>query len=314
MAVEGHVTRNNTAKPGCLSQCGNVTVPYPFGIGTDCFLDYSFNLTCNNSYEPPKLFVGGLQIYSISDSELRVFTTISYRCYNQSGVVDEDVGWTNLEGFYTFSVKNKFTVLGCDDLALISGTNGANFASGCFGLCNKARDVPSGDCSGIGCCQTSVPKGLSYYNATLGSIKNHSEVLPFNECGYGFLVEEGSYEFGGVNDLSTDYLKFTERIRSTMPVVLDWVIKSNETCVAGVNACKGNSTCYDVEGEGYRCKCNSGYEGNPYLDAGCQDIDECKDHGTNPCYGVCTNTLASRELHLYLSATILWKCKHNKWM
>ncbi|KAJ0702850.1 hypothetical protein HanPI659440_Chr14g0544321 [Helianthus annuus] len=48
-----------------------------------------------------------------------------------------------------------------------------------------------------GCCQISIPKGVSFYNASLDSLRNHSDVLSFNECGYGFLVEEGIYEFGG---------------------------------------------------------------------------------------------------------------------
>ncbi|KAM0038016.1 putative protein kinase RLK-Pelle-WAK family [Helianthus debilis subsp. tardiflorus] len=295
MEVFPGATTNNTAKPGCQTECGNVTVPFPFGIGTDCSLSRSLYLTCNTSYETPKLFLqnGNLQVYNISDTELRVYTTIAYRCYNQSGVADEDIGWTNLAGLYTFSAKNKFTVVGCDDYSLIRGTNGGDFSSGCFGLCSKARDVPHGECSGIGCCQTSIPKGLSYYNITLGAFHNHSNVLSFNECGYGFLVEEGSFEFGGVNDLSTDYRGFAKRIRSTMPVVLDWVIRPNGTCANEVDECKGNSSCHDVEGGGYRCKCNEGYDGNPYLHPGCQDIDECHDKGENPCYGICINTLGS---------------------
>ncbi|KAF5768135.1 putative protein kinase RLK-Pelle-WAK family [Helianthus annuus] len=294
MEIFPGATTNNTAKPGCPTECGNVTVPFPFGIGTDCSLSHSFYLTCNTSYEPPKLFLqdGNLQVYNISDTELRILTRISYRCYNQSGVAFEHIGWSNLAGLYTFSAKNKFTVVGCDDYSLIRGTNGGDFSSGCFGLCSKARDVPHGECSGIGCCQTSIPKGLSYYNITLGALQNHSNVLSFNECGYGFLVEEGSFEFGGVNDLSTDYWGFAERIRSTMPVVLDWVIRPNGTCANEVDECKGNSSCYDVEGGGYRCKCNEGYDGNPYLHPGCQDIDEC-DNGDNPCYGVCINTVGS---------------------
>ncbi|KAM0038008.1 putative EGF-like domain, wall-associated receptor kinase, galacturonan-binding protein [Helianthus debilis subsp. tardiflorus] len=273
MVVDG-ATTNNTAKPNCPTRCGNITVPYPFGIGPECSLDYSHHLTCNTSYEPPKLFLGkgNMEIFNISDSELRIHTTISYRCYNQSGFTREHTTWSNLgdEGVFTFSVKNKFTVVGCDDYALIAGTNGVDFSSGCFGLCRKARVVPNGQCSGIGCCQTSIPEGLSYYNATLDTLKNHSDVWSFNECGYSFLVEESSFEFGGATDLSTYYWDYIDRIRSTMPVVLDWVIAPDRNCSAKVNECKGNSSCYDVEGGGYRCKCNHGYQGNPYLDPGCQ--------------------------------------------
>ncbi|CAN6279609.1 unnamed protein product [Urochloa humidicola] len=39
------------------------------------------------------------------------------------------------------------------------------------------------------------------------------------------------------------------------------------------------------------CNCSSGYRGNPYLEEGCQDIDECKFPEQYPCLGQCTNTI-----------------------
>ncbi|KAI7745328.1 hypothetical protein M8C21_023676, partial [Ambrosia artemisiifolia] len=285
------------AKPDCPTHCGNITVPYPFGIGPECSLAEAYNLTCNNtsSYEPPNLLPvdGNLRIYDISDSELRISTLVSYMCYNQSGFVDGNITSVRTTEVFTFSEKNRFTVVGCDDYAYVTGTEEDDFASGCFGVCRKTH-VPKGQCSGVGCCQISIPTGVSFYNAELYTLRNHSDVLSFNECGYGFLVEEGVYEFGGISDLSGDKLEFINRIQSTMPIVVDWVIAPNKTCATEVvNECKGNSSCYDVDGGGYRCKCNQGYEGNPYLDPGCQDIDECSNQGTYPCHGICSNTLGN---------------------
>ncbi|GJR00747.1 wall-associated receptor kinase 2-like protein [Tanacetum coccineum] len=238
-----------------------------------------------------------IEIYSISDSEFRIFTGVGYRCYEQYGNVSDQFNyWTNLQTF-TFSEKNKFTVIGCDDYALITGKEKDDFSSGCFGLCSKASDVGNGECSGKGCCQTSIAKGLKFYNVTLNTFRYHIDVWSINTCGLAFLGEEGTFQFAGASDLSNS-TDLYDRVRSTVLVVIDWVIGHNSNC-SEATECKENSECYDVDGGGYRCRCNPGYEGNPYLDHGCQDctsvdINECEDPGAdNPCYGNCINTKGS---------------------
>ena len=46
------------AKPGCHDRCGNVSIPYPFGTGDDCYYDSKFLITCNHTFNPPKAFLG----------------------------------------------------------------------------------------------------------------------------------------------------------------------------------------------------------------------------------------------------------------
>nr|GEZ17410.1 wall-associated receptor kinase 2-like [Tanacetum cinerariifolium] len=191
-------------------------------------------------------------------------------CYNQKGRNNKFDWWTNLQRLFTFSEKNKLTVIGCDDYALITGSS---YSSGCFGLCSKPSDVVEGECSGKGCCLTSITKGLTYYNVTLNTFNQHINVSDFNNCGYAFLSEEGSFRFSGAKDLSATYIDFYNRVRSSVLVVLDWVIEpAVRNCSNQANECKGKSHCYDVDSGGYRCRCNQGYEGNPYLDQGCQDL------------------------------------------
>lgn len=168
---------------------------------------------------------------------------------------------------------NRFTVIGCDDFALITGGGDRSFTSGCVSLCSKAEDVLDGYCSGIGCCQTSVPTGLKFYLTSLSTLNNHTRVSSFDPCSYAFVGEQERFIFHGAKDLSDP--NFMERTRATVPIVLDWVI-GNLTCaqakVSTDYACKANSYCVDSDTGlgGYRCSCNTGYEGNPYLDPACQ--------------------------------------------
>ena len=131
----------------------------------------------------------------------------------------------------------------------------------------------NGSCSGIGCCQNSVPKGLNRYDISFGSVYNISNSSEFNPCSYAALVETATFNF------SSEYIttkRFNETYQGRQPMVLDWVIGS-ETCeVARSNktsyAClSANSVCVDsTNGPGYLCNCTMGYEGNPYLLDGCK--------------------------------------------
>ncbi|CAL5046279.1 unnamed protein product [Urochloa decumbens] len=106
------------------------------------------------------------------------------------------------------------------------------------------------------------------------------------------MVEAAAFQFRKA------YLKTTEfwtRNDGRVPVVLNWVV-GNETCdvaskKADSYACLSNhSNCIDSSnGIGYLCKCNDGYDGNPYLTDGCKDIDECVVNNPLPCPGHCIN-------------------------
>ncbi|KAI9123355.1 hypothetical protein K1719_006244 [Acacia pycnantha] len=129
----------------------------------------------------------------------------------------------------------------------------STFSTGCSLSCSdETRFEEAGACSGVGCCQTSFPQAITNYNITLLSFNNYMDVRDFNPCGYAFVAKEGSFNFSSRELL--DLSNATE-----IPVVVDWAV-SNQT---------------------------DGFRGNPYLDTGCKDINECD--GDNHCSRRCHN-------------------------
>ncbi|KAJ9548736.1 hypothetical protein OSB04_021279 [Centaurea solstitialis] len=290
LSVSQTITTNVT-KPGCQSQCGNVTIPYPFGIGPRCFTSDWFEITCNTTFDPPKPFIGRLEILDISDSTFRVRNKVASKCYDRHGNITEDnpvftsLGWTSP---FTFSQQNQLTLIGCDDFALFVGPEQVNSTSGCIALCSKPEEVVNGSCSGVGCCQTSIPKKMKYYYTAVSSMaSNHTSIWSFDPCTYSFMGEKERFTFNGVSDFLDP--NFRNRTRDSVPILVDWVI-GNLSCSEATSA--ANSHCIDSDTgvPGYRCICNQGYKGQPYVEPGCQDINECEDPNSNPCDGICTNT------------------------
>ncbi|CAI9114845.1 OLC1v1015654C1 [Oldenlandia corymbosa var. corymbosa] len=284
------------AKPGCVDRCGDERIPYPFGMGEGCYYhdQYSnFSVECNSSQL--NTLGSGFPITNISlGGQFHTSNYVGYDCYDQHNQSTKSNTPWNILGYpYTFnSTANKFIVIGCDSVAAVQGTtNLGDYATGCFSLCNRKADVTDGLCSGMGCCQTLIPNGAWQINVSLASLYNHSFVSSFNPCSFAFVIAEDAFQF------SVDNLTNLVGVE-TLPVIVDWAIPNNNCDEAKTNkssyACGMNTKCYVENGTlGYRCGCNQGYEGNPYL--GCQDIDECRNPNQCGKYGACTNNVGSYE-------------------
>ncbi|XP_073129430.1 putative wall-associated receptor kinase-like 11 isoform X2 [Henckelia pumila] len=263
------------AKPGCQSKCGNLTVPYPFGIGLNsgCSISPFFDINCNTSFDPPKAFLhisDDIEVISISDSKVQIRNQLAWNCYSSDTVTGDNELRINLTATpFSLSSENKLTVVGCDDYSLATLNTSLN--------------------QGIGCCKASIPRGLQYIYVGLSSLRNHGNVTSFNPCSYSFIGDGSRYTFQ-VSDVSDS--SPANKIIETVPLLLDWVV-GNQSCYQLQNTtgvCQGASVCVDsgTNIKGYRCNCTRGYEGNPYLSPGCQDINECE---YNPCSdkAICTN-------------------------
>ncbi|PIN19040.1 Non-specific serine/threonine protein kinase [Handroanthus impetiginosus] len=281
------------AKPSCTDHCRNILIPYPFGLTEDCSLNEYFLVTCNEttrSHRPKAYLMNAIHISNISlDGQIRVLQYIAHVCYAPNGTfVSGNIPSIELPDYYTVNnTANTFTIVGCDTYGYVSGIAlHCNYSLGCTAKCRSMDYSLERSCIGIGCSQMPIPKETSFLEVALYSSNNYNNVSDFNNCGYAFVVEESAFSFNPTNLTSLRDVK-------KLPIAVDWGIK-NESCLEAQRnrssyACKSsNSGCYDPgNGLGYRCFCKEGYEGNPYLPPGCQDIAECKDPSLNNCKGHC---------------------------
>ncbi|KAF3968436.1 hypothetical protein CMV_007674 [Castanea mollissima] len=291
-------TQFPTALPNCPDRCGDLQIPYPFGLTEGCYLSGTtgtteFLIDCDKSLGKPQPKTGDFLVTNISveEGQIEIMMDIDIDCYNKNGTPQTKLmrkrSLTN--PIFTIShTKNELVSVGCDTYAYLRGfRNDRRFTSFCLSVCESKSDVVNESCSGIGCCQADIPGGLRNVTVETDSLNNHIDVWDFNPCGYAFVIREDKFNF------SSAYL--TTLNNKTLPVVLDWTIGS-EKCDLGRNKsneiCGENSICVNLTyGAGYRCECKDGYRGNPYLDHGCQDIDECqvKDNNTCPSKQKCVN-------------------------
>ncbi|KAJ4745369.1 Wall-associated receptor kinase 2 [Rhynchospora pubera] len=283
------------ALPKCPDSCGGVPIPYPFGIGPNCFRS-GFEVTCNatnNGTSVPYLGETIVLNVSLSLGQTRVNMPVANQCYNSTTKSVDYFNWGNdLTGSpYRFNPeKNKFVVIGCGALGYLNFTNNHNYnyLGGCISGCDSSESLADGSCSGIGCCQTSIPEGT--YSIEFSFDQNFSD-FKAGPCNYAMLTDEDGFSFN-TKYITTDMLSGQYK-----PAVFDWAIANTTCATAQTNsssfACiSENSVCVDSSsGLGYICNCSKGYQGNPYLrlQGGCKDIDECANY--NPCSngGKCRN-------------------------
>ncbi|KAK3007802.1 hypothetical protein RJ639_015291 [Escallonia herrerae] len=259
------------AKPGCQERCGNVVIPYPFGVGADCSSHETFAIACNSSFTPAKPFHGAInmEVLEISlQGTIRVNNPISTsNCPNRP---DSTLKMDTSKTPFSFSdSQSKFTAMGCNNLELINGKDVET--GGCTSFCNSSWRPST--CYGINCCQTRIPPSLKVTDVSLTNVYSNNGV---ESCKRAFMVEKDWF----ANLTNPFDVHFMENV----PVVLDWT--ANATC-------KNFTERYIKDQYETVCACGWGSEGNPYLVNGCQEflsverVSFCNiTSRDNTCYGI----------------------------
>ncbi|KAM1358974.1 hypothetical protein ACFX15_045179 [Malus domestica] len=108
------------AGSGCETHCGDVSIPYPFGIGpsSNCYLYDWFEIDCNNSTSGPKLLLKNTKIEMLDisvEGALRVKYPVMF--FNRK-MVPQLPNFTGSPFVYSHE-RNKFTAVSCGFFALV---------------------------------------------------------------------------------------------------------------------------------------------------------------------------------------------------
>ncbi|XBJ20188.1 hypothetical protein VPH35_011049 [Triticum aestivum] len=199
--------------PDCPDMCGNISIPFPFGIGYGCFRD-GFEVLCNHTPEGHRAFLADKRIVkrtgegyesesanpsappskdlqwsqsplelvsiSLATGEVRAYAAIAYRCRrddNRTFCVEQDLMFART--LFDLSIKGTNILIGVGwsvEPLLDSNTGSADHLS-----C-KAQDMfppaVNGSCEGYGCCDMPFPPGEYRPGKAFGWLVARENLMP----------------------------------------------------------------------------------------------------------------------------------------
>ncbi|WVZ74506.1 hypothetical protein U9M48_022681 [Paspalum notatum var. saurae] len=250
----------------CPSSCGNINISYPFGIGAGCFRQGGFELTCNQTTEHPKLYLGSstTQITDLYDASVEV--NMFFNVTLESGTNTYDISWdAPARGITIDGNQNVFFVLGCDFDADLFDSVRKPIGS-CMSRCHGEVIPNQGSCNGIGCCSISLQNDISGFQATIVRVDNMAaQPYPLHHGIMAFMSYGESYYIDNMTDVLSSWTN-----ASNIPApVLNVAIMDLPSCESAQlhstsYACVNNSICANASYGGYTCSCDNGFYDNGF--------------------------------------------------
>ncbi|CAM0885468.1 unnamed protein product [Alopecurus aequalis] len=237
----------------CPNKCSDQSIKFPFGIGPDCFRHPAFAVICDETTSPPRLFLmdgltevvnRGIQVSGI------IFVRISITISTTPAVDVYNATWKAPASNYRL-VSSVMTNLSCDFYTYLIGNPNVNPK---IPICTSHCERPG----------------------ALDAVDDKACYQPETDI-YGNTVQ---FNFVRRNKGQVEQLQNNVEILA-LGGWMDWNIDDQPSCAAAsvdkaTFACPSNhnSCVFNPMGFGYRCKCENGYDGNPYTTgpSGCQGL------------------------------------------